>query len=59
MVMVLAIQSHPVFKAKFQRLVATGKPQKVALIVCIRKMFVILNSGLRDGVIWGAPKAEN
>ncbi|MCY7297548.1 IS110 family transposase, partial [Alteromonas sp. a30] len=36
-----------------------GKPKKVAIIACIRKMVVILNSMLRDGVMWEAPAAQN
>jgi transposase len=31
----------------------------VAIIACIRKMVVILNSMLRDGVMWESPKAIN
>jgi transposase len=54
-----AIQSNPVFKETYQRLVAAEKPKKVAIIACIRKMVVILNSMLRDGVMWEAPKAIN
>jgi transposase len=57
MAMMSAIQSNPVFKGTYQRLVAAGKPKKVAIIACIRKMVVILNSILRDGVLWEAPKA--
>jgi len=49
-------QSNPVFKATYQQLVAAGKPKKVAIIACVRKMIVILNSMLRDGVMWEAPK---
>ncbi|CAH9067550.1 IS110 family transposase ISPtu2 [Pseudoalteromonas sp. CIP111854] len=56
MAMMSATQSNPVFKSTYQRLVATGKPKKVALIACVRKMIVILNSMLRDGVMWEAPK---
>ncbi|RYV01533.1 IS110 family transposase [Shewanella sp. OPT22] len=56
MAMMSAIQSNPVFKGTYQRLVASGKPKKVAIIACIRKMVVILNSMLRDGVLWEAPK---
>jgi transposase len=59
MAMMSAIQSNPVFKETYQRLVAAGKPKKVAIIACIRKMVVILNSMLRDGVMWDAPKAQN
>ncbi|WP_299798829.1 IS110 family transposase [uncultured Shewanella sp.] len=57
MAMMSAIQSNPVFKETYQRLVAAGKPKKVAIIACIRKMVVTLNSMLRDGVLWEAPKA--
>ena len=56
MAMMSAIQSNPIFKGTYQRLVAAGKPKKVAIIACIRKMIVILNSMLRDGVMWEAPK---
>ncbi|WP_394389752.1 IS110-like element ISShwo3 family transposase [Shewanella woodyi] len=58
MAMMSAIQSNPVFKQTYQRLVAAGKPKKVAIIACIRKMVVTLNSMLRDGVMWEAPKAQ-
>ncbi|MDD1795775.1 IS110 family transposase [Enterovibrio sp. ZSDZ42] len=52
MAMMSAMQSNPVFKAQYQRLVAAGKPKKVAIIACVRKMVVILNSMVRDGVMW-------
>ena len=56
MAMMSAIQSNPVFKSQYEKLVAAGKPKKVALIAYVRKMIVILNSMLRDGVMWEAPK---
>tara|TARA_R110002074_G_scaffold228259_2_gene400038 strand:+ start:247550 stop:247732 length:183 start_codon:yes stop_codon:yes gene_type:complete len=52
MAMMSAMQCNPVFKAQYRRLVATGKPKKMAIIACIRKMIVILNSMVRDGVYW-------
>lgn len=55
MAMMSEIQSNPVFKETYQRLVAAGKPKNVAIIACIRKMVVILNSILRGGVMWEAP----
>ena len=58
MAMMSAIQSNPIFKETYQRLVAAGKPKKVAIIACVRKMVVTLNSMLRDGVMWEAPKAQ-
>lgn len=57
MAMMSAIQSNPIFKETYQRLFAAGKPKKVAIIACIRKMVVILNSMLRDGVLSEPPKA--
>ena len=52
MAMMSAIQCNPVFKTMYQRMVAEGKPKKTALIACVRKMIVILNSMVRDGVHW-------
>ena len=52
MAMLSAIQCNPVFKATYNRLVTAGKPKKIAIVACIRKMIVILNSMVRDGVHW-------
>ncbi|KHM51083.1 transposase [Pseudoalteromonas distincta] len=52
MTMMSAIQCNPKFKAIYHRLVAAGKPKKVAIIACIRKLIVIINSMVRDGVMW-------
>lgn len=57
MAMMSAIQSNPVFKEKYESMVEAGKPKKVAIIACVRKMIVILNSMVRDGVMWEAPTA--
>ncbi|MFZ3538238.1 IS110 family transposase, partial [Vibrio harveyi] len=35
------------------------KPKKVAIVACMRKMVVILNSMLRDGVMWDNNSAKN
>ena len=58
MAIMSAIQCNPVFKKKYQQLLANGKPKKVALIACVRKMVVILNSMLRDGVCWNSDFAK-
>lgn len=52
MAMMSAIQCNPTFKTIYQRLVAAGKPKKVAIIACIRKLVITLNSMVRDGVYW-------
>ncbi len=59
MAMMSAIQCNPVFKATYERLLAAGKPKKVAIVACMRKMVVILNSMLRDGVMWDKNSAKN
>lgn len=57
--MMSAMQCNPVFKATYARPVATGKPKKVAIIACVRKMVVTLNSMLRDGAMWDENTAKN
>jgi transposase len=52
MAMMSAIQCNSTFKIMYQRLVAAGKPKKVAIIACIRKLVITLNSMVRDGVYW-------
>lgn len=52
-------QSNPVFKTTYQRLLEAGKPKKVAIIACVKKMVVILNSMLRDGTMWNENMAKN
>ncbi|MEL0635661.1 IS110 family transposase [Marinomonas sp. TI.3.20] len=52
MAMMSAIQCNPKFKEIYHRMVAAGKPKKVAIIACIRKLVVIINSMVRDGVMW-------
>ena len=59
MAMMSAMQCNPIFKGTYTRLVATGKPKKVAIIACVRKMVVILNSILRDDVMWDKNIVKN
>ncbi|KLV05125.1 hypothetical protein ABT56_13115 [Photobacterium aquae] len=59
MAMMSAMQCNPVIKATYQRLLDAEKPKKVAIIACARKMVVILNSMLRDGVMWNENIARN
>ena len=47
-----ATQSNPVLKAHYQRLIAKGKEPKVALIACMRKLIVILNTMIARGEKW-------
>jgi len=47
--------NNPVISAFYKRLVDQGKPKKVALTACMRKLLIILNAMARDEVNW-APK---
>ncbi|WP_444925210.1 transposase [Microbulbifer sp. DLAB2-AF] len=50
--MMSAIQCHPKLKPMYERLVAAGKPKKVALIACMRKQLTILNKMVKNNTYW-------
>jgi transposase len=54
-IMGAATQHNPVLKAYDQRLIARGKEAKVALVACMRKMIVILNTMLARDQTWSPP----
>lgn len=43
-----AIRFNPAIRPFYDRLVAAGKPKKVALVACMRKLLTILNAMARD-----------
>jgi transposase len=43
----VATRCNPAIKVFYERLLAAGKPKKVALVACMRKLLVILNAMLR------------
>ena len=47
-----ASRFNPVLKPMYQRLVAAGKPPKVAFIAIARKLLTILNAMVRDHTPW-------
>jgi len=47
-----ASRHNPVLKPFYERLLAAGKPKKVALIAVARKLLTILNAMLRDNRRW-------
>ena len=47
-----ARRSNPLIRAFAQRLEATGKPFKVVLTACMRKLLVILNSMIKNNLPW-------
>jgi len=52
MAAVSAMRCNPVIRALYQRLRGQGKPAKVALTACMRKLLVIMNSMLRHRSPW-------
>lgn len=48
-----ALRCNPVIAEDFQRLSAAGKPHKVAMAACMRKLLTILNALVRDDMLWG------
>ena len=52
MAMMSAIQSNPKFKSIYKQLVAAGKPKKVAIVACMRRMITILNTMVKNGTVW-------
>ena len=48
----VASRFNPVIRDFYQRLLAAGKPKKLALTACMRKLLVILNSMLKHGSPW-------
>jgi transposase len=52
MATLVAVHHNPVFKAFYARLLAAGKPKKVALVAAMRKMLTVLNAIARTGKPW-------
>ena len=47
-----ATKWNPVIRVFYERLRAQGKPPKVAMVACMRKLLTILNAMIRDGREW-------
>jgi transposase len=52
----VAMRHNPVIRAFYERLLAAGKPKKVAIVACMRKLLTILNAMLRDQRAWDASR---
>jgi transposase len=51
----VAARRNPVVKEFYERLLAAGKPKKVALVACMRKLLSILNAVLKHRTPWRSP----
>jgi len=47
-----ASRFNPTIKAFYERLTNAGKPKKVALTACMRKLLTILNAMVKNGTAW-------
>ena len=52
MAMLSAIQSNTKFKRLYTRMLAAGKPKKVAIIACMRRLLTILNIMVKNDTVW-------
>ena len=55
MAAVAASRFNPTLRSFYQRLLASGKKKKVALVACMRKLLTILNAMIRNMTPWKAP----
>ncbi len=56
----VATRRNAIIRVFYLRLVAAGKPKKVALIACMRKLLTILNAMVRTNTTWQQlPQPEN
>ena len=53
----VATRRNAVIRLFYQRLVAAGKPKKLALVACMRKLLTILNTMVRTHTRWNAEAA--
>ena len=52
MAAVVGVRRNAALRPFYERLRSTGKPAKVALVACMRKLLTILNSMVRSGTHW-------
>lgn len=52
MAALVASRYNPQIKALYDRLIGAGKAKKVALVACMRKLLLILNSMLKNNTTW-------
>jgi transposase len=51
----VAVRHNAVLARFYDRLLAAGKPKKLALVACMHKLLGILNALVREGVPWQVP----
>jgi transposase len=51
----VAARRNPAVREFYERLLAAGKPKKVALVACMHRLLVILNAVLKHRTPWRSP----
>jgi transposase len=59
MATLVATRHNPVIRSFYRRLREAGKPKRVALVACMRKLLVILNTMLKHGHPWCPPSPSS
>lgn len=54
---VVACRFNPDLKAKYDQLIAAGKPVKVAITAIMRKLIILANALVRDNRLWESSRA--
>ena len=52
MAALVATKRNPVIVAFYRRLLDAGKIKKVALVACMRKLLIMVNSMMRTRTVW-------
>jgi len=58
MAALVATKRNPVIRTFYQRLLAAGKPKKLALVACMRKLLTMLNTIARTEQRWCASQTD-
>ena len=59
MVALVASRNNDSIKRFYEKLVHAGKPKKVALTACMRKILTILNAMVRDNQPWNPQREQH
>ena len=57
MAVLSAMRFNPQIAELYQRKIGEGKPKKVAMVACMRKLLTILNAMMRDNALWQPTRA--
>lgn len=52
MAAIVAMRHNAVIRRCYERLLAAGKPKKVAIVACMRKLLIIMNAMVKSGRPW-------